>query len=99
MILVILILLAIGCNKETIQPIKEDSFLLCVNNLDKSEEVMTQTIATAEDEWMTEEFVPFTAVLEFTPSGSSQSSTLILEKDNPSDMRELDDQLEIPVIY
>ncbi|MDD5652060.1 MAG: GerMN domain-containing protein, partial [Candidatus Moranbacteria bacterium] len=47
---------------------------------------------------MTEEFVPFTAFLEFDSRGA-QEGKLIFQKDNPSDMRELDDSLEIPIRF
>jgi len=50
--------------------------------------------------WMTEEFVPFTATLEFTADISvSNRGALILKKDNPSGLPEYDDALEIPVFF
>lgn len=53
-------------------------------------------IATALDDWMTEEFVPFRAVLEWygtpTPTG-----TLVFQKDNPSGLPENDDAMRMPV--
>ena len=52
---------------------------------------------------MTEEFVPFSAVLEFvTPTAGDPElnrGTLILQKDNPSGLPEHDDALEIPVVF
>jgi hypothetical protein len=54
--------------------------------------------AAAQGEWMTEEFVPFSVVLEFkTPQ--TATGTLILEKDNPSGLPENANQLEIPVKF
>ena len=53
--------------------------------------------AEAQDEWMTEDFVPFKATLEFTAPGKIARGTLVLEKDNPSGLPEKDDKLEIPV--
>lgn len=62
--------------------------------------IIAEGIATAEGEWMTENFVPFTATLEYTlePDIYSTRGTLILQKDNPSGLPENDDALEIPVI-
>ena len=55
-------------------------------------------VATAQDEWMTEEFVPFTSTLEFDqPTG--KKGTLIFHKDNPSGLEELEDSLEVPVRF
>lgn len=55
-------------------------------------------IAQAQDEWMTEDFVPFRANLEFSFS-TTQKGTLVLEKDNPSGLPENADELRIPVIF
>src|SRR3990167_1685683 len=62
--------------------------------------IIAQGIATAKDEWMTEDFVPFEAKLEFTvdPQVYSNRGALILKKDNPSGLPEHDDALEIPVV-
>ena len=62
--------------------------------------IIAQGIATAKDEWMTEEFVPFEATLTFTadPNVYSNRGALILQKDNPSGLPEYDDALEIPVV-
>ena len=54
--------------------------------------------AEAQDDWMTEEFVPFKAVLEFKMP-STDFGTLILEKDNPSGLPEKADELRIPVRF
>jgi hypothetical protein len=47
---------------------------------------------------MTTEFVPFSAVLRFQ-SPEPGPGRLILKKDNPSDRRELDDALVVPVVF
>ncbi len=62
--------------------------------------IIGQGIATAKDEWMTTEFVPFEATLTYTtdPNVYSDRGTLILKKDNPSGLPEHDDALEIPVV-
>lgn len=54
--------------------------------------------AQAQSDWMTEDFVPFKATLEFeTPT--TATGTLILEKDNPSGLPEHDDSLIVPVRF
>ncbi|MDQ3089676.1 MAG: GerMN domain-containing protein [bacterium] len=52
----------------------------------------------ATGEWMTTEFVPFTATMDFT-TPSTKTGTLILQKDNPSGLPENDDELRIPVTF
>lgn len=63
--------------------------------------IIAQGVAAAKSDWMTTDFVPFTATLTFTTadiSGNySDKGTLILKKDNPSGLPEHDDALEIPV--
>lgn len=69
--------------------------------------IIAEGYATAQDEWMTEDFVPFTATLEFDSpvfDGSdaehfSRRGALILQKDNPSNLPEYDDALEIPIYF
>lgn len=55
--------------------------------------------AQAQEEWMTTEFVPFRVTLTFAPQPSGSRGTLVFQKDNPSDLRELDDSLEFPVVF
>ncbi len=55
--------------------------------------------ATAEDDWMTEEFVPFEGTIEFEVPDGVTNGVLIFRKDNPSDMPEHDDELAIPVTF
>lgn len=69
-----------------------------VRLLDENGDELASGIATAEGEWMTEEFVPFTAELEFLLLGNGKG-TLILEKDNPSGLPENDDSLIVPVEF
>lgn len=65
--------------------------------------IIATGIATAQKDWMTEDFVPFIAVLEFdVPPGPGQArnrGTLILQKDNPSGLPENDDAREITVYF
>jgi hypothetical protein len=66
--------------------------------LDGRGNLVAQGFATAQGEWMTTEFVPFSAVLRFE-SAAPGPGRLILEKDNPSNRRELDDALVFPVVF
>ena len=66
--------------------------------LDGRGNLVAQGFATAQGEWMTTEFVPFSAVLRFE-SPEPGRGRLILKKDNPSDRRELDDALVVPVVF
>ena len=65
--------------------------------------IIAQHYATADGEWMTEEFVPFETTIEFeTPEswgGPVNRGTLILKRDNPSGLPEHDAALEIPVVF
>lgn len=76
----------------------EGSFPVSV--VDWDGKIIGQGIAEAQGEWMTENFVPFTAIVQYTVATSTPSNrgTIILKKDNPSDMRQYDDAIEIPVI-
>ena len=53
----------------------------------------------ATEEWMTEDFVPFEAMLEFDSLPAGQKGTLIFHKDNPSDLPENEDALRMPVVF
>lgn len=60
--------------------------------------VLSRSFVTAEGEWMTKEFVPFTGTLSFTSPASGSRGRLIFAKDNPTDRAELDDATTIPVL-
>ena len=66
--------------------------------LNSGRKIIAQGIAQAEGEWMTQDFVPFHATLIFT-TYKGDMGTLILEKDNPSGLREFDDKREIPLKF
>ena len=61
--------------------------------------IIAQHYAQAQDEWMTEKFVPFSAKLEFEKPSHGSRGFLILKKDNPSGLLEHDDSIEIPIIF
>ena len=69
--------------------------------------IIAQWYATAQDEWMTTDFVPFEGKLEFESpvfEGAdkdhfSRRGYLIFRKDNPSGLSEHDDALETPILF
>ncbi len=61
--------------------------------------IIAEGYATAQSEWMTEDFVPFRAVLEYEEQTLYNRGTLILQKDNPSDLPEYDDALEFQIKF
>ncbi|MBI5530031.1 MAG: hypothetical protein HY918_00835 [Candidatus Doudnabacteria bacterium] len=61
--------------------------------------IIAQGIAKANGDWMTENFVPFEAILQFVKPGYKNNGSLILKKDNPSGLPQNDAALEIPVIF
>ncbi len=60
---------------------------------DSTGKVLATTPAQATTEWMTEEFVPFTATLTFTQPITA-TGTLTLRKDNPSGEPQFDDSIQ-----
>lgn len=69
-----------------------------VSLLDSNGNQIALGIAQAEGEWMTTEFVPFKAELNFAKPTTS-AGELILKKDNPSGLPEHDDELIIQVKF
>ncbi len=63
--------------------------------------IIAQGIATAKSDWMTSEFVPFQATLNFTIDKNTYSNrgALILKKDNPSGLPANDNSIEVPIIF
>jgi hypothetical protein len=62
--------------------------------------IIAQGVASAEGDWMTEEFVPFTAELKFVSDTTvSNRGSLILQKANPSGLSVNDDAYEITVLF
>jgi hypothetical protein len=74
----------------------EGSFPIEIKSLDNSV-TYADGFATAQGEWMTEDFVAFNSEIEISHISYRGKVNLILKKDNPSDMREFDDQLVIPI--
>lgn len=67
--------------------------------------IIAEGYASADGEWMTEDFVPFTAELMFESPYQAgdpdfmKRGALILKKDNPSGLPEHDDAIEIPIYF
>lgn len=61
--------------------------------------IIAQSYATAQGEWMTEEYVLFEGAIEFEKPEYSNRGALILQKSNPSGLPEHDAALEIPIVY
>lgn len=68
-----------------------------VKLVDETGKTLAESYATAQGEWMSEEFVPFTASLNFDPDELAIAMTLILEKANPSGLPENAAELRVPV--
>lgn len=69
-----------------------------VRIVDANNNVLGQGHAEALDDWMTTEFVPFKAELNFS-APETKMGFLILSKDNPSGLPENDAEVSIPVIF
>ncbi len=61
--------------------------------------IIAQHYAEAQDSWMTTEYVPFRAVLEFEKPAYGERGSLILRKSNASGLPEHDDALEISIKF
>jgi hypothetical protein len=61
--------------------------------------MVAQGYAMTADDWMTKDLVSFEGVLEFEVPEYSETGTLFIQRDNPSDLAENDDSFEIPVRF
>jgi hypothetical protein len=66
---------------------------------DEKDSLLSTAIAMAQGEWMTENFVPFETELVFQIPAGQKTGKLVFERSNPSDMREHDRSLTIPVKF
>ena len=69
-----------------------------VKILDGNGEEIAAHYATALSDWMTEDFVPFEATIEFEEP-DTEIGFLVLKKDNPTGLPEFDDELVIAVRF
>lgn len=76
----------------------EASFPVSLLDANGNEIPLDPPFIMATEEWMTEEFVPFEATLEFeAPAG--QKGILVFHRDNPSDLPENADELRMPIRF
>ena len=69
-----------------------------VHLIDANGRELAAVPAQAQGDWMTTEFVPFSATLSFeTPT--TETGTLIFKKDNPSGLPEHDAEVRVPVQF
>lgn len=66
---------------------------------DSNNTLLATAIAQAQGDWMTENWVPFTAPLSFPAQPSGSTGTLVLKKDNPSGEPQNDASLVVPVQF
>ncbi len=69
-----------------------------VKLVDSNGEIIAETPATTNQEWMTEEFISYSAELDFQAPEDGEG-TLLLERANPSGMEENNEHLAIPVEF
>ncbi|MBX4191223.1 MAG: Gmad2 immunoglobulin-like domain-containing protein [Candidatus Doudnabacteria bacterium] len=60
--------------------------------------VLAQIGGQAQSDWMTQDYVPFSATLKFDPK-SAETGVLIISRDNPSGLPEFDSDFAIPVKF
>jgi len=65
---------------------------------DESGNELALAIASTTEEWMTNDFISFQAIVEFENPGTGIGS-LVLENDNPSDLPENQYEVRVPVRF
>jgi hypothetical protein len=79
----------------------EATFPIVVVNWDGL--IIGEGYAQAQSDWMTTEPVPFVGTVDFKAetwdADFSKNGSLILQRDNPSDLPQNDDALEIPIRF
>lgn len=75
----------------------EASFPVVIVNWDGL--IIGQGIAKAQSDWMTADYVPFSAEVEFTKQTVKNNGWIILRKDNPSGLPQNDDAFEVPIFF
>jgi len=66
--------------------------------LDENGKILASGPTTTTSRWMTEDFIPFHAELNFNTS-NTKNGHIILRNNNPSDLRENDKELKIPIVF
>ncbi|MEK7094823.1 MAG: Gmad2 immunoglobulin-like domain-containing protein [Patescibacteria group bacterium] len=75
----------------------EGSFV--IDLVDVNGEDIGTGLATADGEWTTEDFVPFTSTMEFIAEPTADTGKLIFYKENPSGLPENDASFEVLVKF
>lgn len=77
----------------------EASFPIVV--VDWDGRIIGEGYATAAEDWMTEDFVPFTGTVEYDLPADTpyMRGAIIFKKDNPSGLPENDAAIEIPIVF
>ncbi len=75
----------------------EGSFPIFLTDWDGK--IIAEGHASAQGDWMTDEFVKFVGNLQFDKPAYGERGTLIFKKDNPSGLPEHDDAYEITVLF
>ena len=65
---------------------------------DANGNILGQAPAEAQGDWMTTSSVPFKATIGFSTS-TTPTGFLVLQKDNPSDMRQYDESVQFPIRF
>lgn len=61
--------------------------------------IIAEGSATAKSDWMTGDYVPFSAMLDFETQKNGKSGSLILKKSNPSGLPDNDQAFNIKVVF
>jgi hypothetical protein len=75
----------------------EGSFPITVS--DANGNLIAEGVGTAQSDWMTEDFVPFTASLSWIMLPETPSGIITLKKDNPSGLPENDRDASFPIRF
>lgn len=70
-----------------------------VELVDKDGNTLSEGIATAQGQWMTEDFVPFTATIQYDSPPDDERGYLIFHRSNASGLPENDMEYRLPVIF
>lgn len=62
-------------------------------------QLLATGLATTTANWMTTDYIPFSAQLSFTPPAGHGTATLVLQKDNPSTNPNLDEAVSLTLTY
>ena len=66
---------------------------------DSTGKVLGQGTAQAQGDWMTNDFVPFTATITYQEPLTDPKGFIVFKKDNPSGLPENDKSIKIPITF